>query len=92
MVDIFRMFPSVRIPFVRFIQLADRIQPRFYSVASSSKLNPNTIHLLIKLLSSLTPTGPKFGLFSNFINNIYNSGSYITIRGYFRKSVFSLPE
>lgn len=47
--DIFGMFPSVRIDFPSFFQIAPANAPRYYTVSSSHKFSPHTVSITLGL-------------------------------------------
>jgi sulfite reductase alpha subunit-like flavoprotein len=47
--DIFGMFPSVRIDFPSFFQIAPVNAPRYYTVSSSHKFSPHTVSITLGL-------------------------------------------
>lgn len=71
------------IPFDRMISVVPRLQPRYYSISSSSKLHPSTIHVTAVVLKYQTPPSsvlkhePRwvFGLSTNFILNVSRASS-----------------
>ena len=79
------------IPFDRIVSLLPRLQPRYYSISSSSKLHPSAIHVTAVILKyQSTPSFahkhmPRwvFGLSTNFILNvkIATSGSNTPVEG-----------
>lgn len=42
-------FPSIQIPFNHFINLAPHLQPRYYTISSSSTVHPNHIHATVSV-------------------------------------------
>jgi NADPH-ferrihemoprotein reductase len=72
------------IPFDRIVSAIPRLQPRYYSISSSPKLNPNKIHVtcvVLKYQSSPTEeVGERyvFGVGSNYLLNIKFSSNPAT--------------
>lgn len=66
------------IPFDRIVSMVPRLQPRYYSISSSSKLHPSSIHVTAVILKyQSTPSAahkhePRwvFGVGTNFILNV----------------------
>lgn len=69
------------IPFDVILSILPRQKPRYYSISSSSKLHPNTIHVTAVVLKYLTPASqlhndnPRwiYGLTTNFLLNVMDS-------------------
>lgn len=91
-VDLFRKFPSVKIPIGALVQILDRIKPRFYTVASSSKIYPNSLHIAVDVARHRTSEGKiRTGLCSGYFEKMHVTGLYKAVRGFFRPSVFKIP-
>jgi len=63
------------IPFDIIVSSIPRLQPRYYSISSSPKLNPNSIHVTCVVLKyqsvgSRIPSRAVFGVGSNFLLNL----------------------
>lgn len=69
--DILREFPSARPPIAALAGgLVPRIKPRHYSIASSMKVHPTSVHLLVVEVEWKTPGGKtRFGQCSRFLAN-----------------------
>lgn len=66
--DCLRDFPSARPPIEVLISIIPRIKPRHYSIASSMKMHPNSVHLLVVEVDWTTPQGRKrFGQCSHYL-------------------------
>lgn len=88
--DILQQFPSLNPPLDHFIELMTMIKPRYYSIASSSRLYSNSIHIVVAVMDFECPSGRiSHGLCSNFLCGL-NEGEYAPI--FVRKSKFHLPE
>jgi NADPH-ferrihemoprotein reductase len=95
LIDIIEDF-DVKLSLENLIQISSLIQPRLYTIASSSKQNPNNVQLCVSINNDALPNGSnKLGLTSGFLVRRYeeflqgkNLGkAKINIRD----STFSLP-
>jgi sulfite reductase (NADPH) flavoprotein alpha-component len=69
--DLLVEFASARPSVDELIQLVPRIKPRHYSIASSMKMNPTSVHLLIVLHDWTTPSGKyRIGQATRFLSSI----------------------
>jgi len=69
-----------KIPFDIIVSSVPRLQPRYYSISSSPKLNPNSIHVTCVVLKyssagSQIPPRAIFGVGSNFLLNLKYAAS-----------------
>lgn len=55
--DVLREFPSAHPPVEALASMLPRIKPRHYSIASSMKMHPDSVHLLVVLHDWVTPGG-----------------------------------
>jgi sulfite reductase alpha subunit-like flavoprotein len=49
LLEVLEEVPSVQPPWEDFIEWCPKLQPRFYTIASSSKMHPDSIHLTVAL-------------------------------------------
>lgn len=89
--ELLEEFPSIVIPFNAFIELVPRIQPRFYTISSSSKATPNRIAITVSLtVTSLPRERIHKGLASNYLCETREGKDKICI--FVRPSAFRLPK
>lgn len=87
-------FPSLRPPIDHLCELLPRLQARYYSIASSSKVHPNSIHICAVVVEYETKTGRvNKGVATNWLKNKMptDNGHKATVPMYIRKSQFRLP-
>mmetsp|Transcript_6897 Transcript_6897/g.6759 ORF Transcript_6897/g.6759 Transcript_6897/m.6759 type:complete len:405 (-) Transcript_6897:1998-3212(-) len=91
-VELFKRFSSLKIPIGALVQVLDRIQPRMYTIASSSKLYPKSIQIAVEVLRQRTCEGKiRTGLCSGYFEKMHVTGLYKPIRGFFKTSAFIFP-
>uniref|UniRef100_A0AAR2LZ04 NADPH--cytochrome P450 reductase n=1 Tax=Pygocentrus nattereri TaxID=42514 RepID=A0AAR2LZ04_PYGNA len=86
--------PSLRPPIDHLCELLPRLQARYYSIASSAKVHPSSIHICVVVLEYTTKTGRVFkGVATNWLKDkVVTDGSpRPTVPMYVRKSQFRLP-
>ncbi|XP_026047582.1 P450 (cytochrome) oxidoreductase b isoform X1 [Astatotilapia calliptera] len=86
--------PSLRPPVDHLCELLPRLQARYYSIASSSKVHPNSIHICAVVVEYETKTGrTNKGVATNWLKNklVTDNGHKSTVPMYIRKSQFRLP-
>ncbi|XP_062241495.1 P450 (cytochrome) oxidoreductase b isoform X1 [Platichthys flesus] len=86
--------PSLKPPIDHLCELLPRLQARYYSIASSSKVHPNSIHICSVVVEYKTKTGrTNKGVATNWLKNkqVTDNGHKSTIPMYIRKSQFRLP-
>jgi len=59
-VDVLKEFPSAKPSLAVLYNLIPELKPRHYSIASSRKMYPNSIHLLVVLHNWVTPSSETF--------------------------------
>lgn len=88
--EVLNHYSSVDIPLGLFLELMPRLQPRYYSIASSSLSSPDSIRVIVAVVTYQTTTGKTVkGICSNFIQGL-KEGSKANI--FVRRSTFHLPE
>ncbi|XP_016088270.1 P450 (cytochrome) oxidoreductase b [Sinocyclocheilus grahami] len=86
--------PSLRPPIDHLCELLPRLQARYYSIASSSKVHPNSIHICAVVVEYETKTGRvNKGVATNWLKSKMptDNGHKTTVPMYIRKSQFRLP-
>ncbi|XP_030042001.1 NADPH--cytochrome P450 reductase isoform X2 [Microcaecilia unicolor] len=86
--------PSLRPPIDHLCELLPRLQARYYSIASSSKVHPNSIHICAVVVEYETKTGRvNKGVATNWLKNKVPSdnGHKSAVPVFVRKSQFRLP-
>lgn len=93
--------PSISMSLEHFIHVCPRLQPRFYTISSSSSLHPHSVHLTVGVMRGARNHGNGgewFGVCSGHLSNIATNinGSFgganpPTCRIFVRSSTFRLP-
>lgn len=84
-----KLCPSIEMPLEHFISVCPRLQPRYYTISSSSTLHPQSIHATVSVLGEERKDGSSFkGLCSNHLDNLIDNGK---VRAFARASTFRLP-
>ena len=84
-----KLCPSIEMPLEHFLSVCPRLQPRYYTISSSSTLHPQSIHATVSVLGEKREDGSYFkGLCSNYLADVENGAK---IRGFVRASTFRLP-
>ncbi|KAI1893695.1 hypothetical protein AGOR_G00126340 [Albula goreensis] len=86
--------PSLRPPIDHLCELMPRLQARYYSIASSSKVHPNSIHICAVVVEYQTNTNRiNKGVATNWLKNqlVTDNGHKSMVPMYIRKSQFRLP-
>jgi len=82
---------SCKVPFVDFLHIIPFIQPRFYTISSSSSCYPDVVHITIGITSYKLKNGKIFtGLTSGYLQNLQPQSS--KCRVFVRASSFRLPK
>ncbi|KAK1800367.1 hypothetical protein P4O66_005591 [Electrophorus voltai] len=86
--------PSLHPPMDYLCELLPRLQARYYSIASSAKVHPTSIHICAAVVEYTTKTGRVFkGVATNWLKNKVITDSCLrpSVPMYVRKSQFRLP-
>lgn len=68
---IVNIYPSFQIPLAHFMVLVPRLQPRYYTISSSSTVYPKRIHLTVSVIEQTKLDGSLFnGVCSTFIQSL----------------------
>ncbi len=81
---------SCKIPLADMLHILPSMQPRYYTISSSSSVYPKTVHLTLSITEFLLPSGRNFkGLTSSYIKNATMGQK---LRVFVRPSSFRLPK
>ena len=87
--DIFELFPSVRPSLEELVTIIEPLKRREYSIASSQRVHPNEVHLLIVVVDWVDNKGRKrYGQASKYISDLA-VGSELVVS--VKPSVMKLP-
>ncbi|KAK9717400.1 sulfite reductase [NADPH] flavoprotein component [Basidiobolus ranarum] len=87
--DILKEFTSAHPDIDDLVQLVPPIKPRHYSIASSMKMHPNSVHLLVVLVDWTTSTGEeRIGQCTRYLSQM-KVGDQLTVS--IKPSVMKLP-
>ncbi|XP_073943952.1 cytochrome P450 reductase isoform X2 [Choristoneura fumiferana] len=92
-VHILEDIKSCKPPLDHICELLPRLQPRYYSISSSPKLHPDTVHITAVVVKYKTPTGRvNKGVATTWLaNHKPTDGDYPRVPVFIRKSQFRLP-
>ncbi|KAF9952841.1 hypothetical protein BGZ65_005031 [Modicella reniformis] len=88
--DVLREFPSAHPSTPQLINMLPPIKPRHYSIASSQKAHPNSVHLLVVAVEWTAPISAKarFGQCTRYLTSL-GVGAKVTVS--IKSSVMKLP-
>lgn len=86
--DVLEDFPSAHPPVEVLLEIVPPIKPRHYSIASSMKMHPNSVHLLVVLVEWDSPKKKRFGHCTNYLVGL-RPGDKLTVS--VKPSVMTLP-
>lgn len=93
--DIIKKYESLEIPLDEIFFLIPRMQPRYYTIASSSLKYPDEVHIAISLTEDLLKDYTiKKGVTSHYLESFFKSEDYKgkTNRIFIKDSLFHIPE
>jgi len=81
----------VKIPFNAFLELVPRVQPRYYTISSSSKASPSRIAITVAITIDKLPNGREHkGLCSTYLQTLREDKDKVVV--FIRPSSFRLPK
>jgi NADPH-ferrihemoprotein reductase len=91
--DLFKLFPSVKVPAGELVQLLSRIQPRYFTIASSPLQSSSALQIVLSVQKTLTFDGyMKTGLCSGYLQRMFHTAVYKPVNVFFKASHFRLPQ
>lgn len=86
-------FRSVKVPIGDFVQIVNRIQPRYFTISSSPKVHPHRFHLCVAVLKSTLPSGAVWtGHCTGYLEAVCTTSPLGQVRVLLAESRFKLPE
>lgn len=55
LLELLEELTSIKVPFADFLEWVPKLQPRFYTISSSSKTHPNHIHVTVSVAKAIKP-------------------------------------
>lgn len=90
--ELLEEFKSVTLTFADYLAITPNLRPRFYSISSSSKAHPDSVHLTVGVVRGKTPTGRlHIGACSDYLANL-KPGDPIRVFIKDTKTAFRLPK
>ncbi|KAG9405984.1 hypothetical protein AC1031_003906 [Aphanomyces cochlioides] len=69
--DVVEAFPSLQIPLAAFVHIVPTLQPRYYTISSSSQVHPTRIHVTLGVIEASLANGRQFkGVASNYLSKM----------------------
>uniref|UniRef100_A0A348G635 NADPH--cytochrome P450 reductase n=1 Tax=Odontomachus monticola TaxID=613454 RepID=A0A348G635_ODOMO len=91
-VHILQDIPSLKPPLDHLCEILPRLQCRYYSISSSPKLHPTSIHITAVVVEYQTPTGrTNKGVTTSWLKQKHPSDPPCLVPIFVRKSQFRLP-
>ncbi|VDN12656.1 unnamed protein product [Dibothriocephalus latus] len=92
LVDLLEYLPSCRPVVKDLLNLLPRLQPRYYSIASSPRLFRDSVHLVVAVVKYTTPLGRlRFGVASDWLSRLPTMSSSHLVPVFLRRSEMRLP-
>jgi NADPH-ferrihemoprotein reductase len=92
MVDLLKLCPSLSIPLEHFVSICHFLLPRYYTIASSSSVHPEQVHLTVAVTQEKRKDKSLFnGVCSTHLANL-NPTKPERVRIFNRPSTFRLPK
>lgn len=94
--EVLKLYPNSKPPLDHFLEMLPKLQPRYYSISSSSVAHPESIHITAVLVDWITPTNRHAkGVTTHYLKDIVvpeNGENYPRIPVFVRKNPnFRLP-
>jgi len=91
LLEVLERYTSVQPPIQHFLEFCPKLQPRYYTIASSSLKSPRSIAMTIKLLKDEKPGGREFkGVATHHVCSLRPGKDDVPV--FVRQSTFRLPK
>lgn len=90
--DLLAEFPGARLTAQEFVDHLRKLMPRLYSIASSSRVHPQEVHLTVAVVRYESNGRPRRGVCSTFLAERVPVGQPATVPVFVSDSHFAVPE
>jgi NADPH-ferrihemoprotein reductase len=89
--EVLEELPNADVPFLDFLEFCPKLQPRFYTISSSSLVQPKQVSITVALSTHMKPRGRVYnGIATTYLCNLKPGKEQVCV--FLRPSTFRLPK